>query len=95
MNLQQYSGEVISRNNETLQDFQLVDNDTDSTILSGNPAYRFIHTRSLDDGKIIKQMEIGTKITDKVYYLSYSAEEGKYNYFLPVIQPMINSFNVE
>jgi hypothetical protein len=95
MTLEEYSNEVINHYNESSQGFGLLDHDSDTMILAGHPAYRFINTRTLDDGMIIKQMEIGTAIGDKVYYLDYYAEEDRYADFLPVIQEMINSFQIE
>jgi hypothetical protein len=94
MTLEEYTNEVISHYNESLQDFHLLDNDTDSMILAGYTAYRLVYTSTLEDGTINKQMEIGTKIGDKVYYLTYYAEEEKYHNFLPVIHDMINSFEI-
>jgi hypothetical protein len=93
--LEEYFNEVINYKNESLQDFHLLDNDTDSMILAGYPAYRLVYTSTLEDGTINKQMEIGTKIGDKVYYLTYYAEEEKYHNFLPVIHDMINSFEIQ
>jgi hypothetical protein len=94
ISLGDYSNEVIRHNSDRQQDFRLLDNDTDSTILAGYPAYRHISEWTLDDEKTIKQMEIGTKIANKVYYLDYYAEQDKYNSFLPIIQEMINSFDI-
>ena len=62
MTLEEYADEVVNYKNESIRDFQLLDYDTDSTILAGYPAYRLVYTRTLEDGTIIKQMEIGTKI---------------------------------
>jgi hypothetical protein len=92
--LYEYSRGVIEHNSDTQQSFQLLDNDTDSIILGGYPAYRYVTTWTLDDGTILKQMEIGTKIRDKVYYIDYYAEQQKYASFLPVVQEMINSFKL-
>ena len=95
MTLVEYSNQVVNYKNQSLRDFQLLDYDTDSIILAGHPAYRLVYTGTLEDGMIIKQMEIGTKIGDKVYYLDYYAEEEKYPDFLPAIQDMINSLVIE
>lgn len=95
LTLKEYSNEVIDLKNKSLQDFSLSDHDIDSIILAGHPAYRFINSWSLDDGKTMKEMEIGTKIGNKIYYVTYYAEEERFPYFLPVIQDMINSFEIE
>ena len=38
---------------------------------------------------------IGTIDGDKNYYLAFSAEAAKFNDFLPTVQKMINSFELE
>jgi hypothetical protein len=95
MTIQEYSNEVINYKNQSLEDFQLLDYDTNSTILAGRPAYRLIYTSTLEDGIILKQMEIGTKIGDKIYYIDYYADRHKYTSLLPVVQEMINSLKIE
>ena len=95
MTLEAYSREVIDDKQQSLQDFDLLDYNTDSNILAGYPAYRLINTRTLDDGRVIKEMETGAIVDDRVYYLTYIAEEEKYADFLPVIHDMINSFEIK
>jgi hypothetical protein len=95
LTLEEYKNNVVNYKNETLADFLLLDNDTDSAVLGGHPAYRLVYTSELEDGTILKQMEIGTKIGNKVYYLDYYAQGEKYSEFLPIIQEMINSFEIE
>jgi hypothetical protein len=94
MTIEEYSNKVIGKYTESLQGFKLLDHDTDSTVLAGYPGYKLVYTRTLHDGNVIKQMEIGTKINDKVYYLVYYAEEEKFPNLLPVIQDMINSLKI-
>jgi hypothetical protein len=95
MSLKEYSEEVIKQYGDSLQDFTLLDNDTDSAILAGHPAYRLVYTNTLENDIPLKQMEIGTKVGEKIYFLTYYAEVEKYHDFLPVIQEMINSFEIE
>lgn len=93
--LKEYADAVIIYKNQSLREFRLLDNDTYSTILAGYPAYRLVYTSSLEDGMVIKHMEIGTKVDERVYYLNYYAEVEKYPDYLPVIQDMINSFEIQ
>jgi hypothetical protein len=94
MTLEEYAEQVIEYNNDSLRAFDLLDVDTDSIILAGHPGYRIIYASLSQNGSIIKQMEIGTLIDNRVYYLIYYAELEKYDDFLPVIQEMINSFKI-
>jgi hypothetical protein len=94
MTLEEYATQVINQNNATLQDFNLLDLDTENTILAGRPGYKIIYTSLSRDDQVIKQMEIGTIIQGQVYYPTYYAEEEKYPKFLPTVQEMINSFEI-
>jgi hypothetical protein len=40
-------------------------------------------------------LEIGTIFEDEVYYLSYFADPQDYERYLPIIQEMIDSFEIE
>jgi hypothetical protein len=93
--INEYANQVINYKNQSLQNFRLLDNDTESSILADYPAYRLVYTSNLRDGTILKQMEVGTKVGDKVYYIDYYAELNQYPSFLPLIQEMINSFRIE
>jgi hypothetical protein len=94
MTVEEYRTEVINNKNSTLRDFNLLDSDTESIVLSGYPAYRVVSTQSVDEDRIVKQMETGTLVGDRVYYLIYYAEEDKYEDYLPIIQDMIDSFEI-
>ena len=94
ISLEGYSRDLIDYKNSTLQDFDLIDYNTDSNILAGYPAYRLVYSETLEDGIVIKEMETGAIVGDRVYYLTYFAEDEKYADFLPVIQDMINSFSI-
>ena len=94
MTLVDYFKRITAYMSDTFRDPENVDYDLDGILLAGYPAYRLISTHSLD-GVNIKQMEIGSKVGDKIYYVVYSAEVNRYANFLPVIQEMINSLVIE
>jgi hypothetical protein len=95
MTIEEYSTEVISQQNSTLNNFTLIDSDTDSTVLAGHPGYRIVSTYSLEDERIVKQMEVGTILGNMVYYVNYYAIENSYDDYLPVIQDVISSLEIE
>jgi hypothetical protein len=45
-------------------------------------------------GILQKSIEIGTIIGGKGYFVDYTAAEGKFQNYLPVVQKMINSFEI-
>jgi YVTN family beta-propeller protein len=98
--LDHYLNETISSYKESFEDFKLVQANTNST-LSGNPAYTILYTYTVPNfsnigptSGTVYAMEIGTKIRDKVYYIEYFAEPAKFSHYLPKIQGMIGSFEV-
>ena len=91
--LDEYANSLITDYKKTLTGFNLVESDTNNSMLSGRPAYKLVYTDREDDTNY-KTMEIGTIIGDKVYYIEYIAEEERYTNYLPTIQMMINSFEI-
>ncbi len=90
--LNEYLDQTINAYYETLQEFRVMEFDTDST-LSGKPAYKLVST-DVEDGIDYKNLEIGTIIGDKVYFVTYDAEEEQYYDHLPIIQKMIGSLRI-
>jgi hypothetical protein len=95
MTIEEYSAQVVHHNNDTLRNFSLIGLDTDSVFLGGYPAYEMVSTQVLEDGRPVRQMEVGTIVNDVVYYVTYYSEETKYRDFLPLIQDIINSLRIE
>jgi hypothetical protein len=92
--LAQYAEQIVSNYNSTLNDFSLDEIDTETARLGNNdnPAYRLVYTERLQPENIdLKTLEIGTVIEDKVYVVMYHAETAKYDQYLPIIEEMINS----
>jgi hypothetical protein len=92
--LAQYAEQIVSNYNSTLNDFSLDEIDTETARLGNNdsPAYRIVYTERLQPENIdLKTLEIGTVIEDKVYVVMYHAETAKYDQYLPIIEEMINS----
>jgi eukaryotic-like serine/threonine-protein kinase len=93
MTLDEYANSLITDYKKTLTGFNLVESDTNNSMLAGRPAYKLVYT-DVEDDTNYKTMEIGTIIGDKVYYIEYIAEEERYTNYLPTIQMMINSFEI-
>jgi eukaryotic-like serine/threonine-protein kinase len=90
-NLNEYLTRITREYSDTYEDFNVIESDTNS-ILSGYPAYEIVFTD--EDGIDYKSMEVGTIIGDKVYYVTYYAEEEQYSDYLPTIQKMISSLEM-
>jgi eukaryotic-like serine/threonine-protein kinase len=90
--LPQYASSGISDLKQSLKSFKLVGSATNS-VLAGLPAYKSIYTY-VDQNTIFKDMEIGAIKGDKAYVLTYEAGVNEYDKYLPIIQEMINSFQI-
>jgi hypothetical protein len=92
--LEEYIDETIDTYRKYAKDFSLVELDSNTTFAGNSPAYKLVYT-STEEDDVIKTMEIGTMIDNKVYYISYLAEAKKYSEYLPMIQRMIDSFKID
>jgi hypothetical protein len=91
-NLNEYLNRITNDYDDILKGFEIIESDT-SSILAGKPAYKLVSTDE-EDGIDYKSMEIGTIIGDKVYFVTYYAEEEQYSNYLPTVQKMISSLEI-
>jgi photosystem II reaction center protein PsbP len=92
-NLYEYLNRITNDYDDILKEFEVIESDTNS-ILAGKPAYKLVSTDE-EDGIDYKNMEIGAIIGDKVYFIEYDAEEDQYSDYLPTIQKMMDSFQLD
>jgi eukaryotic-like serine/threonine-protein kinase len=90
--LAQYASSGVSDLKQSLTNFKSLGLATNS-VLAGLPAYKSIYTY-VDQNTIFKDMEIGAIKGDKIYILTYEAGINEYDKYLPIIQELINSFQV-
>ncbi len=88
-----YLSSTISLYKNNLQDVKVIGSNTNSS-LAGNKAYKLIYTYTTSDGFRMKDMEIGTIIGNKAYYMVYDGKESLFDNYLPIVQNMIDSFKV-
>jgi hypothetical protein len=92
--LKDYADSIIDQYKQSMRDFNLIESSTDGSIkLLNRPAYRIVSTNVQDD-ITYKTLEIGTIIGNKVYLITYDAEEAEFSKYQPIVQDMINSFQV-
>jgi hypothetical protein len=90
--LAQYASGSISDLKQSVKNFKLVGLNTNS-VLAGLPAYKSIYTY-VGENTIFKDMEIVAIKGDKAYILTYEAGMNEYDKYLPIIQELINSFQL-
>jgi eukaryotic-like serine/threonine-protein kinase len=93
INIGSYLSSIISLYKTDLNDFKVIGSNTNSTMVGKN-AYKLIYTYTTGDGFKMKDMEIGTMIGNKVYYIIYDGKESLFDKYIPIVQAMIDSFKV-
>ncbi len=88
----QLSSGAINNYGEQYRDFFIV-NSTPIT-LGGNPGYSLLYTYTDPLAGQIAAMDIGIKVGNKAYIISYSAQQLEYNTYIPTVEKMIDSFHV-
>ena len=62
--------------------------------LNGNNAHKIVYTDNSELFGDVKGMLIETIKGDKIYEILYTTEPERYDELLPIIQEMINSFQI-
>jgi hypothetical protein len=93
LTLKEYTDVNIARLLDPTTGFAIEEDNSSSTMLSGNQAYNISYTdrRGQDE---VKVMQIWTVKGDKAYDITYSGLPSKYNQYLPIIQKMLDSFEI-
>src|SRR5215211_4380625 len=89
--LSNFTGAALASYLESFSDLKF--NEVSSTNLANNtiPAYKLVGSRTQEG---LDFMQIVAMKEDKVYVISYSSETTRYSKYLPIIEKMINSFEV-
>jgi hypothetical protein len=90
--LNEYLADTIITNVQNAKNFTLLESGTSAT-LAGNPAYKLVYSKSVE-GTPVKAIQVGTIVSNKAYYIQYTAEPEHYSNNLKIAQEVINSFNV-
>ena len=88
-----YLSSVISSYKNALHDFKVIESNTNS-LIAGNKAYKLTFAYTTGDGFKMKDMESGTIIGDRVYYINYDGKESVFDNYMPILKSMIDSFKV-
>lgn len=81
---------VLSFYNSSLVDFQLIQ--SKGVRFHGNPAQSLIYTFSIPGNGTLKAMDFGTTENNHILVFRYTAQESKFDSYLPTIERMIDSF---
>ncbi|HEY0579974.1 MAG TPA: PsbP-related protein [Candidatus Nitrosocosmicus sp.] len=88
-----YLSSTSSLYKNNIKDFKVIESNTNG-FLAGNKAYKLVFTYTTGDGFRMKDMEIGTLIGNKIYYIIYDGRESVFDNYTPVVQSMADTFKV-
>lgn len=91
--LKQYVLDSISANRIDLIDYKVLKTEVGNVTIAGLPACSIFYNFS-DSGQIMKGLESGTIIGNKVYFVQYENAPSQYTKDLPTAQKMISSLKV-
>jgi hypothetical protein len=89
--LNDFVNEQIYTYKQRLVDFQIIK--SNKTSIDNNPAYQIQYTQK-DGRATFDTLQIWTISGNKIYTIIFNADPGDYPTYLPVIQKMIDSFDV-
>jgi len=93
LNLDKYIDHVISVARSSLENFNLIEASTNAT-LSAHESYMLVYSYTVN-GTTFKNREIGTIIYNNAYIINYNSEARRYYNLYPVVQKMIDSFQID
>jgi eukaryotic-like serine/threonine-protein kinase len=92
ISLAQYANNSLTDLKQSLTSFKLIESNGNNHI-AGLPAYRIVYTYN-DGNNVTKTLETGTIKGDKAYIITYETGMSEYTTFLPIVQKMIDSFQI-
>ena len=95
ISLDKYSKNVIRSYRESSSNFRLITGTSTNSTLSGSPAYEIIFN-DYSNNLQRKSIEVGTisNVSKSAYYITYNADVSIYEKFRPLINRMVNSFEL-
>jgi serine/threonine-protein kinase len=91
LTLQEYSDSSLSILESQFPNFTLIE--SSNSTLSGYPSYQILYTYTFEDVDL-KNLQIWTIADDMVYVLTYGGTTKEFDNSFPVIQNMVDSFEI-
>ncbi|WP_062290880.1 serine/threonine-protein kinase [Nostoc piscinale] len=94
LSLNEYKNIILERIKQDSSQTKITDTTNSTTTLSQYNAYRLTYSRQEYQCQF-QVLEIGTVREGNAYYITYIAEQKEYNRYLPLVEKMINSFEIK
>jgi hypothetical protein len=94
--IESYRGQSIDiyRQDPDFQEFQLLSSSVGNFTLAGMPAYNLEVTYTDPEFGPQRMLEVGRIFENRVYYIQYFADPPIYQKYLPIVERMIESFQI-
>ena len=89
--LSNFTSAILTSYLESYPDLEVIGLSSTNLTSSAIPAYKLVASRTQDGTNFMQILAIKE---DKVYSLIYNSEKSRYSTYLPIIEEMINSFEV-
>ena len=93
--LNEYTNRTINKLNESL--VNQIQSSEDTILAGNNPAHKIVYSTTVHmvNNRNLRSLQIWTVKDGKAYIIKYTATPANYaNYYKPIIQNMINSFDI-
>jgi hypothetical protein len=91
MSLAQYTNESLGSYNNAADSVTILE--SNATTLAGKPAHRIVFTENVQNQQL-KKTQVWTVDDNKAYVITFSAEESRYGDYLPSVENMIGSLQI-
>lgn len=75
-------------------DYFVVDQSKELLLKGGSMAHILVYSTTIGGDELFKKLQVYTVLNNKAYLISFTSQEGLFTNYLPIVQKMIDSFEL-
>jgi serine/threonine-protein kinase len=75
-------------------DYFAIDESKELLLKGGSKANSLVYSTTIGGDELFKKLQVYTVLNNKVYLISFTSQESLFNNYLPIVQKMIDSFEL-
>jgi len=75
-------------------DYFVIDESKDLLLKGGSMAHILVYSTTIGGDELFKKLQVYTVLNNKVYLISFTSQESLFTNYLPIVQKMIDSFEL-
>jgi hypothetical protein len=79
------------RNNENF----VINETKPSTVKGNHPAYMLVYDAIVGGDEFFRKMQVYSMFGSKIYVLSFTSQHASFSNYLPLVQKMVSSFEIQ